>query len=293
MLMKKYKNKRIVPYALITPVIILMLILYAYPIILTIIYSFQEVSLISGESGFIGLRNYSTLLVDSDFYQTLKLTLRYTIVTVTLKITLGFIMAILLNGEIYLKKSLRFLMLIPWALPQVAVSIVWKWILDGNFGYLNFFLQKFGLIEQNIAWLSDPDMAFYCTTVVDAWLGIPTVALMFLSGLGSIPEVLYDAAKVDGANYFQRFIHVTLPGIRKVFLIVLTLVSIWTFNSFNVINVLTKGGPMGATQTLIYKIYKEAFSKFNLGMSSTMSVIVCVLLTVLSLLYWNQIKRED
>ena len=292
-MLKDYKKKKVLPYTLVTPVVFLMFILYSYPIILTFIYSFQDVSLIAGRGKFIGLQNYIDLIKDPNFYHTLKLTLKYTIVTVTLKITLGFVMALLLNSDIHLKKGLRFLMLIPWALPQVAVAIIWKWILDGNYGYLNFLLQKIGVIEKSIAWLSDPTTAFYCTSIVDAWLGIPMVALMFLSGLSSIPLELYDASKVDGVNCFQRFIYVTLPGIKKVFLIILTLVSIWTFNSFNVINVLTKGGPMSATQTLIYKIYKETFTKFNLGMSSAMSMIVCVLLTFLSLLYWKQIRKEN
>lgn len=291
-MLRNEKKKKLVPYFLISPVVIALLILYAYPIAITLVQSFQDVSLLGGKNEFVGLKNYKDMLTDPNFYHTLKLTLKYTFVTVSLKITFGFLLAILFNGKIYFKKGLRFLMLLPWALPQVAVSIVWKWIMDGNYGYLNYFLQKLGILGENIAWLSDPVKAFYCTSVVDAWLGIPTVAMMFLSGLGAISDTLYDAAKVDGANSFKRFLHVTLPGIRKVFLIILTLVSIWTFNSFNVINVLTKGGPMGGTQTLIYKIYKEAFSKFNLGMSSAMSIIVCIFLIFLSLLYWKQINEE-
>lgn len=184
-------------------------------------------------------------------------------------------------------------MLLPWALPQVAVSIVWQWMLDGNYGYINYYLLKLGIISKNITWLSVPKTAFLSTSFVDAWMGVPTVALMFLSGLSSIPHSLYEASMVDGASKWKQFIYITIPGIKKVFLIVLTLVSIWTFNSFNVINILTKGGPMGATMTLIYRIYKETFSKFNLGMSSAMSIVVCIILLIMSRLYWKQIEKEE
>lgn len=289
----KSRAKSLVPYMLIFPVVIFILVLYVYPIGLTIKYSFQEISLIKDSNTYVGLSNYKKLILDPNFHHTIKITFKYTVVAVSLKIIFGFLMAILLNRDIYFKKGLRFLMLLPWALPQVAVSIIWKWILNGNYGYLNYGLQKMGIIQENIAWLSNPTTAFYLTAVVDAWLGIPTIALMFLSGLSSIPESLYDAAEVDGANKFYSFIHVTLPGVKKVFLIVLTLVSIWTFNSFNVINILTKGGPMRATETLIYRIYKEAFSKFDLGMSSAMSMIACILLAFISLIYWKQINKGD
>ncbi len=287
------RKKKLTPYVLIAPVVILMIILYAYPIFLTVIYSFQKVSLLGGENVFVGLKNYVKMFSDPKFYDTLKLTVKYTVVTVSMKIIGGFALAMLMNSDIFAKKQLRFLMLLPWALPQVAVSIVWQWMLDGNYGYVNYYLQQIGIITENVRWLSDPTTAFYCTAFVDAWMGIPTVALMFLSGLNNIPKELYEAAMVDGATKIQRFIHITLAGIRKVFLIVLTLVSIWTFNSFNVINILTKGGPMRATETLIYRIYKETFSKFDLGMSSAMSIVVCIILLVMSSIYWRQIEREE
>lgn len=286
-------KKKLTPYLLIAPVIILMILLYGYPIFLTVIYSFKKVSLLGGNDKFIGFANYQEMLTDVKFYKTLGLTMRYTLLTITLKIFGGFALALLMNGRLYFKRGLRFLMLLPWALPQVAVSIVWQWMLDGNYGYINYYLQKLGIISQNITWLSVPRTAFFSTSVVDAWMGVPTVALMFLSGLSNIPKSSYEAAMVDGASKFKQFIYITIPGIKKVFLIVLTLVSIWTFNSFNVINILTQGGPMGATMTLIYRIYKETFSKFNLGMSSAMSMVVCVILLFMSALYWRQIEKEN
>ncbi len=286
-------QKRFTPYMLITPILLFMIIVYGYPLLLTFKYSFQEVSLIGNKSTFIGLENYKTILTNSKFYNTLILTLRWTFLTVTLKIGIGFIVAVLLNGRIYFRKIYRFLILIPWAIPQVVVSILWSWILDGRYGYLNYYLQKLGIMKEAICWLSEPKLAFLSTAVVDAWIGIPLVTMIFLSGLSSIPESLYEAGEVDGANVFQRFIYITLPQMKTVFLIALTLTTIWTFNSFNVIYVLTGGGPMGGTETMMIRIYREAFGKYNLGMSSALSVAVFVILTLLSIFYWKEINKGE
>ena len=292
-MLKISNKKRLAPYGFIAPVLIFMIIVYGYPLLLTFKYSFQEVSLIGNENTFVGLRNYISVLTDSEFYNTLILTLKWTVLTLGIKIGIGFIMALLLNGELYFKKTLRFLILIPWAIPQTVVAILWSWILEGQYGYLNYYLQKFGFVEEAIRWLSDPKLAFISTSVVDAWIGIPLITMIFLSGLSSIPDSLYEAAKVDGANLFQRFKYITLPTMKKVILIAITLTTIWTFNAFNVIYVLTGGGPMDGTETMMIKIYHEAFGKYNLGMSSTLSVTVFIILTSLSILYWKQINRDE
>ena len=286
-------KKKLSPYGLIIPVVIFMIIVYGYPLLLTFKYSFQEVSLIGSENTFVGFRNYIRVLTDEKFYNTLILTFKWAVLTIVIKIVIGFIMALLLNAELYFKKALRFLVLIPWAIPQVVVAILWTWILDGQYGYLNYYLQKFGFVEEVIRWLSDPNLALISTSIVDAWIGIPLITMIFLSGLSSIPDSLYEAAKVDGANIFQRFRYITLKAMKKVFLIALTLTTIWTFNSFNVIYVLTGGGPMDATETMMIKIYHEAFGKYNLGMSSTLSIIVFIILIILSILYWKQINRDE
>ena len=172
------------------------------------------------------------------------------------------------------------------------MATLWAWILDGQYGYLNYYLQKLGVIGDAIYWLSSPRLAFLSASVVDAWIGIPLVTMIFLSGLSAIPDSLYEAARVDGASSLQRFTHITLPGMKKVLLIALTLTTIWTFNSFNVIYVLTGGGPMGGTETMMIRIYKEIFGKYDLGMSATLSVTVFAVLTVLSIFYWKQIHRD-
>ena len=287
------KKEKWSPYLLIAPVVIFMLLVYGYPLFLTFKYSFYDASLIGENYKFIGLSNYSTILKDKSFYDTFWLTTKWTVLTVGFKIGIGFFIAMILNGKIYIRKVYRFLILIPWAIPQVVVSIIWTWILDGRYGYLNYYLQKIGLIEKPLSWLTETNLAFLSTSWVDAWVGIPLVTMMFLSALSSIPESIYEAAKVDGANKIQRFFNVTIPSMKKVILIVVTLTTIWSFNSFNIIYVLTKGGPIGATETLMLKIYREAFGKYDSGVSSTLSILVFITPTLMSVLYWRQLEKED
>ena len=291
--MTKSKLRNYTPYFLILPVVVFMLALYAYPIFLVFVESFHKTSIIAGSSEFVGLDNFRKIISDGSFSTTLGLTFKYTALTVFLKMFLGFVMALFLYSDIYFKKTLRFLSLIPWAIPQVAVSIVWKWILDGNYGYLNYYLIKFGIIEKNIAWLSSQKLAFFCAAFVDTWLGISLVSMIFLAALNSIDKSLYESSMMDGANVFQRFLYVTVPGVKTVFLITLTLVTIWTFNSFNVIFVLTQGGPMRSTETLIIRIYQEAFSKFDLGTSSALSVVVFLILIAFSAIYFKLISNAS
>lgn len=289
----KNNKKRMAPYALIAPVLFFILIVYGYPLIMTWRYSFQKVSLLGEHSQFVGLMHYITLLKDPVFYETLWRTLRWTVLTIGLKIGIGFLIALLLNANIYMKKIYQFLLLIPWAIPQVVVGIVWGWILDGRYGTLNFYLQKFGVIKEAVYWLSEPGLAFFSASFVDAWIGIPLVTMIFLSGLHAIPIVQYEAAKVDGANAWQRFLYVTLPGMKKILWITTILTTIWSFNAFNVIYVLTGGGPMRATETMVMRIHKEVFGRYHLGLGAAWSVLVCLILTIWSLLYWRQLQKGE
>lgn len=286
----KDRKKRL-PYLFILPSVIFMLCLYAYPILLTIYQSFFDVSLISNKNIFIGLGNYKEIFANYSFFKTLKITLEITVITVFFKMFFGFLFSLILTNKLFLKKAMRFLILIPWAIPEVTVSILWKWILDGNYGYFNYYMTKFGFINENISWLSEPQSAILFICIIDAWLGISFITITFIGTLEAIPKNLYEAVLIDGANAFQTFIYVTVPEVKKTFITMLILVVIWTFTGFNIIYVLTKGGPMRSTETLVIRIYEEAFTNFNMGISSALSVIVVVILFLVSLLYYKQIEN--
>lgn len=287
------KKEHWIPYTLLLPCILMVAILYGYPILVTIYQSFHKVHLLNAQMDFIGWDNYIRAFTDFGFYTTLKITFQYTVLTVFLKVGIGFLLAFLLYGNLFFKKILRFLSLVPWAIPEVAVSTLWIWILDGKYGYLNYYLMKLHIIKEPILFLSKPATAFFSAAFVDAWLGVSLISMMFLSGLEQIPTSLYEASQIDGAGKFRQFFDITLPGIKKTFITILILVTIWTFNSFNVIFVLTQGGPMRATETLILRIYQEAFSRFDIGMSSTLSVITVMMLLVMTIVYMRSLKYEE
>ncbi len=284
--------KRLEPYILLAPLLFMMSLLFGYPIYKVLWGSFHQIAILDGSMHFVGFENYRKLLESKVFLSALSLTFRYTAVTVLLKLSLGFAMALFMTGEMYFSKTLKFLSLLPWALQQAAVAVIWKWILDGNYGYLNYYLQKLGLLKENIAFLSDPTRAFFAAAFVDTWLGLPMVSMMFMAGLSAINPSLYESAKVDGAGVLRRFFSITCPCIKKVFLVCLILVGIWTFNSFNVIFVLTGGGPMRATETLILKIHEQAFAKFNLGSAYALSSVAVIILLACSLLYFKMDVEE-
>ena len=261
------------PYILLLPLLISVALLFGYPIYRIISGSFYKIAIIDGHRSFIGFDNFKKIFNSKYLLPTLSLTFRYTAFTL-------------------FSKVLKFLTLLPWAVQQVAVAVVWKWIFDGNYGYLNFYLQKIGLLHENISFLSNPTTAFFAASFVDAWLGIPMVAMIFISGLSNINLSLYESAKIDGAGVFMRFIHITCPCIKRVFFVTVTLVGIWTFNSFNVIFVLTGGGPMRSTETLMLKIYEEAFSKFDLGVAYSLSCLVVGILFIFTFIYCLMNKED-
>lgn len=275
------------------PAMILLTILYAYPMFLLLVQSFQKVELFGDQSKFVAFDNYIRLLKDKGIYHNLRITLLYSCVTIAIKMLGGLMIALLINSDIYGKKLARFIMLIPWAIPQVAVSIIWKWIYDTRYGYLNYFLDAVNWVQGNIAWLADKDVTLYAVSIVDAWMGWPLITMMILAGLEAIPKSLYEAGRLDGANTWKQFWHITLPELAPVLTITFTLVSIWTFNSFNVIFVMTQGGPLRSTETLMMRVYNEAFKKFDFGMSSALSVLIILFMLAFISLYIRQLTKED
>lgn len=288
-------RKKYLPYLFILPAVIFMLLIVAYPILLTFKSSLFHEVLIRPWEGvqFIGLDNFASLIKNQEFWSSLKRTTIWTISSVLGKTLIGLSIALLLNQKFKLRGIYRTLILIPWVTPQVVSAIIWRWVYNGEYGMLNYVLLKMGLINNGISWLGHKTTAFIAAVINDMWIGIPFMIVVFLSGLQGIPNELYEAAKVDGANKIQRLFRITLPQLKPVFLTATILSIIWTFNSFNIIWVLTKGGPVNATETLVIKTYKEAFGKFDIGMGSTYAVTTFILLMLFSLFYWRMFSEKD
>ncbi|MFC6734440.1 MULTISPECIES: carbohydrate ABC transporter permease [unclassified Haladaptatus] len=272
-------------YALITPSIVFLAAVVLYPILETLRLAFYESPRTSTVEVFVGLQNFNEIFSDPFFYQLLWQTFRWVALAVTIKTLLGLLIAVHLNQDIKGRKFFRTAFLIPWGIPYAISAVIFRWIEQPQYGYLNAILLKLGLIDQQIGLLGDPSIAWLGAIAADIWIGTPFMAIIFLAGLQSIPEELYEAAAVDGAYRWVQFRYITIPQLKPVILIATLLSTIWTFVGFDVIWTMTRGGPLDSTATLVIWIYKTGFENGNLGMAAAYSSIGFAILLVFAILY--------
>lgn len=280
------------PYLAILPGFLLIAAVIFYPIVNTFWLSLNDVKLI-GTGRFLGLDNYRTLARDPLFWQVVRQTFLWTFSSVMLKLILGMSLGLLLNQKFRGRKVFRALLLVPWAMPLVAAAIVWRWMYDANFGYLNDLLRQIGLINEPVVWLGGQNSAFAAAVVTDAWTGLPFMAFVFLAGLQGIDRTLYEAAKIDGAGAWGRFLYVTLPQLAPVTLVATLVSSIWTFNSFNIVYALTGGGPLNSTDIMVTYTYTQAFDRLQFGLAAALATVTFIILLVFSLVYVRLYGREN
>lgn len=282
------------PVLYLVPTLLFLLFFLAYPIAKVVVQSFYQEILIRPDLGrtFVGFANYVHMVTDPAVLRALRITVLWTMFSVVGKTIIGFIAAMLLQHPFRGRRIYMTLLMVPWVTPVVVAAIAWRWVLDGQFGQLNGLLQALGLISQPISWLGNQFTAFVATAVVDMWVGIPFIAMVMMAGLQSVPKELYEAATIDGATSMQEFRFVTLPMIRPILLVATLLSSVWTFNSFQVIWPLTRGGPAGATTTLVLQTFGLAFGSFDFGRAATLATLVFVLLMLLSFGYWRLLQDD-
>lgn len=280
------------PYLI--PTLVFLALFLAYPIIKVVNESFYQDILIRPDLGrtFIGLGNYVNLLGDPTVLRALRITVLWTLLSVTGKTVIGFLTAMLLQHPFKGRRLYMTLLMIPWVTPVVVAAIVWRWVLDGQFGQLNGLLTSLGIIREPISWLGQQGTAFVSTAVVDMWVGIPFMAMVLMAGLQAVPNELYEASRIDGASGWQAFRFVTLPVVRPILLVATLLSSVWTFNSFQVVWPLTRGGPAGATTTLVVRTFTTAFGSFDFGQAAALATFVFVLLMVVSYGYWRMLQAS-
>jgi multiple sugar transport system permease protein len=211
-------------------------------------------------------------------------TIKLVVVVSVFCFVLGLGTALLVNNRFRGRTLARLFVALPWAVPEVIAVVIFAWIFDSSFGLMNWLLIQAGLSGQMINWFSDPQAAFWVVAVTMVWKGYPFVSIMTLAGLQSIPEDFYSAAKVDGANVFQRFFYITIPVLMPVLGVTLVLVVLWVFRDFSIIKVLTDGGPLRTTQTLSIMTYEQAFGFFNMGYASAIGIVTLIFCVVASLL---------
>lgn len=290
---RAHLQRKLAPYTLILPSVALMALVILVPLLRGLAMSFTKVDLINQETVFVRLSHYQRLLEDPIFWRALSNTAKWTIGVVTFQYLFGLGIALLLNEPIPFRAVFRGLVLVPWVVPSVVAALVWRWVYAGNYGILNHILQGMGLIRDPMEWLSDPKLAMPAVIAVGVWKWVPFMAIVLLSGLQSIPKELYDAAEVDGANIVQRFWHITLPSLRYLSMIVTMLSVIWTFNHFDIVYVMTKGGPANATHLISTYAYLSAFSYFDIGYAAAISSVMLVILLMFAIIYIRILSKED
>ena len=264
-------------YTLLVPLILVLFVLLAYPILMAIWITLQDKTI--GMPGkFIGLENYREMLLEDPFFwKVVRNGLLFTFGSVFLKLIVGMIMALVLNQPIRLRGLFRGLLLMPWVAPTVVTALSWRWMLDLT-GVINLTLRDLGLMRIPIPWLAQYGTAMLALILVNTWRGFPFFGITLLAGMQAIPKELYEAAEIDGASVGQRFWHITLPNLRTVILVVTILSTIWTFNDFSIVWLLTGGGPGHATDVFATYTYKLGFVTSRLGYGETVSVLLSPLL---------------
>ncbi len=274
------------------PGALLLIVFMAYPFFLGIWLSLTD-SAIGSLGEFIGLRNFKDLLSDSIFHQTTRNTFVYALVTVPFKAILGLGLALVLNNRMRFSNPIRAAVMMPWIVPTALSSLGWFMIFDPVFSPISWLLRDFGIIHKNINFLGDPNLAIASVCLANIWRGVPFFGIIILAGLQAVPQELHEAAAIDGANAWYRFRHVTIPGIKGVVLIASLLSVIWTFADFQLIYVLTKGGPANQTHIFGTYAYQIGLSATEIGVGAAIALYMFPILAFFAILLLIYLRKEQ
>jgi multiple sugar transport system permease protein len=278
--------------ALIAPTVLVFCAVIVYPLVSAIYLSLFRIFTPTLQGEWVGLGNYRTLLATGEFWSSLRTTLVWTVGTLSLQIVLGVGMALVLHQNIWFRSLARSLILFPYFISTVVAVLVWKWLFNDLYGILNHLMMAAGLIARPLDYLGTMPNAMVSVILVGAWKYFPFVVIAVLARLQTIPESLYEAARIDGAGPVARFWDVTLPQLRDVLVVIVMLRAIWDFKEFDLLWLLTGGGPSGATQTLPLLVYRQAFGLNQLGMASAYAVVMMAILLVFMVTYIRRTRRE-
>lgn len=274
-------------YYLILPSVILITLLNVVPLVEGVIVSLQKQNMIRpNPTAFVGFRHYYRALFEEEIlWASLGRTVVWTAGSVAGGYIIALALALLLNREIMGRGFFRALFLVPWVIPDVATALLWKWLYADQYGVINHLLITFGLANKQIQWLANPNLAMFSVIMVQVWKLTPVMFIVLLAALQNVPKELHEAAELDGAGPIQRFRYVTFPVIKPTSVIITLLASIWTFQSFDIVYLLTGGGPADATEILPTLIYQKAFWASDIGYAAAIGMLMLVCLMILSVAY--------
>ncbi|MBC2415369.1 sugar ABC transporter permease [Clostridium beijerinckii] len=296
--MKRGRNmhKNRVGYMFIVPAVIFMLLFVGYPIIYNILLSLQDVNVMTVNSPikeFVGFKNYIELFKSSVLLVAIGNTLYYTVVCIIFQFVLGFAFALFFNIEFTFSKFIRGLVMVSWLIPMTINALSFKFMFSPSGGVINQILMNLHVINQPLDWLIQPNSAMWGLIITNVWVGIPFNMILLTTGLSTIPKSIYESASLDGANWFQKLFYITIPSIKPAILSVLMLGFIYTFKVFDLVFIMTNGGPVNATEVLSTLSYKLSFNQYSYSQGSAVANILFLTLFIVSLFYVKLIKEDE
>jgi len=286
------KKYNIEGYMILLPTLIVFALLIFYPAVRAFFESFTNASIFIEEEKYVGLENYINFLHDPDFWSAFGRTLILVASAVILQYILGIIMALLLNENLKGLKWVKYIVLIPWVIPVASTVVMFDWMVQPDYGLINMILEKFGLSNLTRYWFGDKNFAFPLIIMMHVWRNMPFYAITLYAGLKSIPKYLYDAAEIDGATGWQKFVYITLPSLKYPSMIVIVLHVLWTFNNFDFIYLSTGGGPVGRTEVLSVLTYETAWTYYEFGRASALGVLMLIVMMIFTIFYINIVRSD-
>ena len=279
------RRKKMEPWYYVGPIFLLLVIMFGYPLIKSVVMAFQNYKLGNANVYFNDFANFHKMFGDKDFLLLLKNSVVYVVVSVFGQFIGGLILALCLRDKFKGRGIYQSIVFLPWAFSAFVVGLVFRWSFNGEYGVVNDVLMKLGIIKKGIAWLGTPGLSLVVVILAMIWIGIPFFGIMILAALQSIPDEIYEAADMDGCGMFRKFFSPTLPYIKPTVIMTILLRTIWIFNSFDLVVIVTQGGPANYSQTLPSYMYTKAFSGYDFGLAGAFGVLLMVILGVYAVLF--------
>lgn len=284
----KYNLKMLSPYFIIFPAILILGIFFIYPILYMIYLSFFEWNLMQDKK-FVGFSNFIKLFNDEIFWQVTVNSFKYVIFSVLFSIIISICLALYLKRDSFINRLLQSISFLPYIVSLVSISFIWMWLMDTDYGLLNFFLESIGLSK--IAWLDDPKIALNSLIIISIWKSIGYNTIIIISAMKAVPTYLYEAAKLDKSSNFTTFYKITLPMISPTLFFLTLMNIIGSFKVFEPVNLITNGGPINSTNTFVNMIYENGFRFYKIGYASAIGVILMLILSVCTILYFRNLDK--
>ena len=288
--MTRTKRFKLLPYLLVAPSIGFFLVFYIYPILYNFYLSFFEWNLISPQMDFVGFENFKNLFTSREFGQVVSNSLLYMVFTVVFTVAIALVLAVWLNKNTVIHAAIQALVFSPYIISFVSVSFVWMWLMDVDYGLLNYFLSLVGI--DKVQWLNHPDTALASIILVGVWKLVGYDTLVLIGGLQSIPKSIYESVSMDSRPNLRTFFGITVPMVSPTlfFLVIVNLIT--SAKVFETIAIMTKGGPLNSTNTLVYYIYQVAFDYFEIGHASAAGVVLFVILAIITFFYFRALSKK-